>query len=92
VRTHPERVTKAIWFHKGKTEKVLGMEPEETQDFLDELLETALRPEFLYVHEYQPGDMLIVDNRSAMHKAGFDYDHSQHRMLYRILVRGERPE
>jgi taurine dioxygenase len=92
VRTHPERGTKAIWFHKGKTEKILGMEPEETQDFLDELLETALRPEFLYVHEYQPGDMLIVDNRSAMHKAGFDYDHSQHRMLYRILVRGERPE
>ena len=36
-------------------------------------------------------DMLIVDNRSAMHKAGFDYDHSQHRMLYRILVRGDRP-
>jgi alpha-ketoglutarate-dependent taurine dioxygenase len=35
--------------------------------------------------------MLIIDNRSAMHKAGFDYDHSQHRMLYRILVRGDRP-
>jgi taurine dioxygenase len=91
VRTHPERGTKAIWFHKGKTEKVLGMEPEETQVFLDELLEAAMRPEFVYVHEYKLGDMLIVDNRSAMHKAGFDYDHSQHRMLYRILVRGDRP-
>ena len=91
VRTHPERGTKAIWFHKGKTEKVLGMEPEETQVFLDELLQVAMRPEFVYVHEYKLGDMLIVDNRSAMHKAGFDYDHSQHRMLYRILVRGDRP-
>lgn len=91
VRTHPERGTKAIWFHKGKTEKILGMEPQETQDFLDELLETAIRPEFSYVHEYKLGDMLIVDNRSAMHKAGFDYDHSQHRMLYRVLVRGDRP-
>ena len=37
------------------------------------------------------GDMLIIDNRSAMHKTGFDYDHSQHRRLYRILVRGDRP-
>lgn len=92
VRTHPERGTKAIWFHKGKTEKILGMEPQETQNFLDELLEAALKPEFVYVHEYRLGDMLIIDNRSAMHKAGFDYDHSQHRMLYRILVRGERPE
>jgi len=91
VRTHPERGTKAIWFHKGKTENVLGMEPEETQRFLDELLEVAIRPEFVYAHEYKVGDMFIVDNRSAMHKAGFDYDHSQHRMLYRILVRGDQP-
>ena len=91
VRTHPERGTKAIWFHKGKTERVLGMDPEQTQAFLDELLELALRPEYIYAHEYKLGDMLIVDNRSAMHKAGFDYDHSQHRMLYRILVRGDQP-
>lgn len=91
VRTHPERGTKAIWFHKGKTENVLGMDPEETQHFLDELLEVAIRPEFVYVHEYKLGDMLIIDNRQCMHKAGFDYDHSQHRMLYRILVRGDRP-
>ncbi len=91
VRTHPDRGTKAIWFHKGKTEKILGMEPEETQHFLDELLEVAMQPQFVYTHEYRLGDMLIVDNRSAMHRAGFDYDHSQHRMLYRILVRGDRP-
>jgi taurine dioxygenase len=91
VRTHPETGTKAIWFHKGKTEKILGMEPEQTQAFLEELLEIAIRPEFVYVHEYRLGDMLIIDDRSSMHKAGFDYDHSQHRMLYRILVRGDRP-
>src|SRR5688572_15066375 len=91
VRTHPETGTKAIWFHKGKTEKILGMEPEETQAFLEELLEIAIRPEFVYLHEYRLGDMLIIDDRSTMHKAGFDYDHSQHRMLYRILVRGDRP-
>jgi taurine dioxygenase len=91
VRTHPERGTKAIWFHKSKTENILGMGPEETQGFLDELLELAIRPEFVYVHEYKLGDMLIIDNRSAMHKAGYDYDQTQHSMLYRILVRGDRP-
>jgi len=91
VRTHPETGTKAIWFHKSKTENILGMGPEETQEFLDQLLEVAIKPEFIYVHEYKLGDMLIIDNRSSLHKAGFDYDHSQHRMLYRILVRGDRP-
>ena len=42
-------------------------------------------------YEWTLGDMLLIDNRSAMHKAGFDYDPSQHRMLYRTLVRGDRP-
>jgi alpha-ketoglutarate-dependent taurine dioxygenase len=91
VQTHPETGAKSIWFHTGKTENILGMEPKETQEFLAELLEEAIKPEFSYVHEYTLGDMLIVDNRSAMHKAGFDYDHSQHRLLYRALVRGTRP-
>ena len=91
VRTHPERGTRSIWFHKAKTENIIGMEPQETQNFLAELLKEAIRPEFTYIHEYTLGDMLIIDNRSSMHKAGFDYDHSQHRMLYRALVRGDKP-
>ena len=91
VRTHPERGTKAIYFHKGKVETVTGMDPYETQEFLAELLEVALKPEFIYVHEWKQGDLLLIDNRTAMHKAGFDYDHSQHRHLHRVLVRGDRP-
>ena len=91
VRTHPDNGSKAIWFHTGKTECILGMEPQETQDFLAELLEATIKPEFTYTHEWRLGDMLLVDNRSAMHRAGFDYDEGQHRMLYRALVRGDRP-
>jgi taurine dioxygenase len=91
IRTHPERGTKSIWFHKNKTERIIGMGPEESQEFLEKLLEMAIKPEFLYAHEYRLNDMFIIDNRSSMHKAGFDYDHNQHRMLYRILVRGDRP-
>jgi len=91
VRTHPDTGTKAIWFHKSKTETVTGLNAPDTQDFLEGLLETAIRPEFEYLHEWKLGDMLMIDNRAAMHKAGHDYDHNQHRHLYRILVRGDRP-
>ena len=92
VRTHPERGTKSVWFHQSKTERVVGMDPQESQEFLTELLKFVVRPEFTYTHEYQLGDMLILDNRSSLHRAGHDFDNSQHRMLYRALVRGERPE
>ena len=91
VRTHPETGTKAVWFHKSKTETVTGMSPEETQDFLQQLTDRITQPQFCYAHEYQKGDLLIIDDRASLHKAGFDYDHSQHRRLYRMLVRGDRP-
>ena len=91
VRTHPETGTKAVWYHKGKTETVTGMTAEETQDFLQDLTDRITQPQFCYAHEYQPGDLLIIDDRASLHKAGFDYDHSQHRRLYRMLVRGDRP-
>lgn len=91
VRTHPEMGTRAVWFHKSKTERIIGMTPEETQEFLQELTERVAQPQFCYAHQYQKGDLLIIDDRQSLHKAGFDYDHSQQRRLYRMLVRGDRP-
>lgn len=91
VRTHPDTGKKAVWFHKSKTEKIIGMTPEDTQEFLQQLTDLCTKPEFVYAHEYQVGDLLILDDRQSLHKAGFDYDHSQHRLLHRMLVRGERP-
>jgi taurine dioxygenase len=91
VRTHPETGTKAVWFHKSKTERVIGMTPEETQDFLQDLTDKITQPQFCYAHEYQKGDLLIIDDRASLHKAGHDFDPSQHRRLYRLLVRGDRP-
>jgi taurine dioxygenase len=91
VRTHPETGTKAAWFHKAKTETVTGLSPEETQAFLQDLTDKITQPQFCYAHQYETGDLLIIDNRAALHRAGFDFDHSQHRRLYRMLVRGDRP-
>jgi alpha-ketoglutarate-dependent taurine dioxygenase len=91
IRTHPETGKRAVWFHKSKTEKIIGMTPEETQDFLQDLTDRITRPEFCYAHQYQKGDLLFIDDRQSLHKAGSDFDPAQHRRLYRMLVRGDRP-
>jgi taurine dioxygenase len=91
VRTNPENGTKALYFHPVKAENILGMEPAESQALLAELLEHAVRPEFTYRHKWRKGDMLLWDNRSALHRADFDYDPNEYRLLYRVLVRGEVP-
>ena len=91
VRTHPENGTKALYFHPVKAENIVGMGAAESQALLGELLQHAIRPEFIYRHKWRKGDMLIWDNRAAMHRAYFDYDSSEYRLLYRVLVRGELP-
>ncbi len=92
VRTNPDHGgSKSLYFHPRKTVNIVGMDPEATQDLLDELLEHLLKPEFIYVHPWRMGDLLIWDNRASLHKAGTDFDASQLRLLYRLVVKGERP-
>jgi taurine dioxygenase len=91
VRTHPDNGTKALYFHPVKAENIVGMGAAESQALLGELLQHSIRPEFIYRHKWRKGDMLIWDNRAAMHRAYFDYDPGQYRLLWRVLVRGEVP-
>jgi taurine dioxygenase len=91
VRTNPDNGKKALYFHPVKTENVVGMDAQASQALLDDLLERSVRDEFTYRHKWRKGDMLIWDNRAAMHRAYFDYDPGEYRLLYRVLVRGEVP-
>ncbi len=91
VRTHPDNGARALYFHPVKTESIAGMTPAESQALLDDLLERSVRDEFVYRHKWRRGDMLLWDNRAAMHRAHFDYDPAEYRLLYRVLVRGEVP-
>ena len=94
VRTNPENGSKALYFHPNKTENIVGMSPAESQALLDDLLERAVLPEYVYSHQHRLGDMFLWDNRSALHRANYDYDPTDTaypRVLYRCMIRGERP-
>lgn len=92
IRTNPENGKKALYFHPVKTECIVGMTPNDTQALLNELLAHAVRDEFIYTHRWKKGDVLLWDNRAALHRANFDYDPDEHRLLHRVLVKGEVPE
>lgn len=52
----------------------------------------AEQPQFVYVHAWTPGDLIIWDNRSSVHKAmPFDETNARRRM-HRTTVRGQRPQ
>lgn len=91
VVTHPVHGTKALFFNPLKTENILGMSPEDTQDFFEDLIDEVTRPEFIYTHEWRLGDMFLWDNRASLHRAGSDYEvvDGRHRTLMRIIVEGD---
>lgn len=67
VRTHPSKGTTAIYagFHTAHIE---GLSDEETTALLEELDQFASsREEWVYTHSWQPGDILLWDNRSVQH-------------------------
>ena len=82
---------KAIFLHPDMVERLDGKAPEESRDYLERLLEQTIVPEVTYRHQWLPGDLVLMDNRSQMHVAYTDYDFTEGRTLYRVLVRGDTP-
>jgi taurine dioxygenase len=91
VRTHSENGQKAIYLHQGKLQKFVGMEPEKSHELVADMFSVAMKPEFIYRHQWRIGDMLIWDNRQSMHQAYKDYDLKETRTLFRIIVEPEAP-
>ncbi|MBT6275262.1 MAG: TauD/TfdA family dioxygenase [Chromatiales bacterium] len=91
VRTHPETGRKALYFHITKSQHIEGMDDAEVRPFLAELLDHAVRPEWVYRHVWQAGDVVMADNRCIMHRAEHDYPPEEHRLLWRVILAGDRP-
>jgi taurine dioxygenase len=91
VRTHPESGRKAIYINPIRIEGIIGMAEVEALALLADLLEHATQPRYQYRHRWRTGDLVIWDNRSLLHKANGDYDMSQLRYLYRVMLKGDAP-
>ena len=91
IRTHPETGKKALYFHVTKASGIVGMETEKVRPFLDNLLDQSVRPENILRHKWRIGDIVICDNRCTMHSADPNYDMAEERLLWRIILQGDRP-
>jgi taurine dioxygenase len=91
VRTHPENGRKALFLNPVRTESIIGMEDKQALALIDELMRHATQKKYEYRHKWRRGDWVLWDNRSVMHQANPDYDMTQRRYLYRLLLEGETP-
>jgi len=80
VRTNP--VTGEKNYYVGShARSIAGWSEEAARELLDDLLDRAIRPEHIYSHQWQLGDLLIWDNRCILHHGcPFDADRYRRRM------------
>ena len=67
---------------------IVGMDPDESERFLDELNEQACQAPRVYHHQWEVGDAVIWDNRRLMHR-GTPFDMTQPRRMWHTRIAGE---
>lgn len=69
---------------------VVGMPGPHGRALLTRLLQWASQPEFVYRHNWQPGDLVIWNNQGVMHRVVPYTD--EHRVMHRTTIAGaEKP-
>lgn len=85
ARRHPETGRTALFVSPGYTIGIDGMDDTQAQPLLLELFRHQVRQDFVYRHRWQPGMLLLWDNRCIVHAATGGYD-GHARLLHRITV------
>ncbi|HSV84000.1 MAG TPA: TauD/TfdA family dioxygenase [Ramlibacter sp.] len=88
VIRHPDTGRAALYLNTGRMEGIEGMGKEEAYALIDSLYAHATQSRYEYRHQWKYGDVVIWDNRSVMHQANADFDPTENRFLYRIMLHG----
>jgi taurine dioxygenase len=90
VRTHPATGRKALYVNRLMTIAIEGMPQSESEELLSMLFEHQEQPKFVYEHVWRPHDVLLWDNRCALH-ARTDFSADERRLMRRMAILGEKP-
>ena len=90
VRTHPETRRKALFLGRRPYSFVPGLSLDESENLLDRLWGHATQEKYSWCHQWNIGDLLLWDNRCAMHRRD-PFDMSHRRVMHRTQIAGNRP-
>jgi alpha-ketoglutarate-dependent 2,4-dichlorophenoxyacetate dioxygenase len=85
IRTLPRSGRKSLYI-AAHASRIIDWPLPEGRLLLLELIEHATRPEFVYRHQWQVGDLVIYDNRATMHRARPFEDTKYPRELRRVTT------
>ncbi len=90
VRTHPATRRNALFLGRRRNAYIVGLPLEESEDLLNRLWVHAGNPEFAWYQQWKVGDLVMWDNRSAMHRRDA-FDPASRRLMHRTQIKGDKP-
>ncbi len=87
VKTHPDTGRKSLLIGRH-AHAIPGMDPAESERFLDSLIDFACQPPRVYHHDWAPGDTVIWDNRCLLHRAT-PWDMTEPRVMWHSRLAGD---
>ncbi|HEV2335003.1 MAG TPA: TauD/TfdA family dioxygenase [Stellaceae bacterium] len=85
THTHPLTGAPALYLDRTTTIGIAGMDEAAGATLLDEIYEAATRPEHIYAHRWQVGDLLLWDNGFTMHRRE-PFDPTARRLMKRTTM------
>jgi alpha-ketoglutarate-dependent taurine dioxygenase len=87
VKVHPVTGRRALFIGRH-AHAIPGMDAEESERFLDGLVDDACRSPRIYEHEWRVGDLAVWDNRCVLHRAR-PWDLQQVRVMKHTRIKGD---
>ena len=91
VRKHPVTGRKALYLGRRRvypSQFIEGVSQKDSEALLDRLWAHATQPKYAWTHVWRVGDMLVWDNRCAMHYRE-PVNSTQRRVMWRSQFQGE---
>jgi taurine dioxygenase len=85
THSHPVTGDQALYLDRTTTTGIAGMDDTAGAALLDEIYEAAIRPEHVYTHHWQVGDLLLWDNGFTMHRRE-PFDPAARRLMKRTTM------
>lgn len=90
IRTHPATRRNALFLGRRRNAYIVGLPLAESEALLNRLWAHASNPEFAWYQKWKVGDLVMWDNRCAMHRRDA-FDPESRRLMHRTQIKGDRP-
>ncbi len=90
IRRHPETGRRSIFVNQMFTQRLVGLNRNESDAMLAFLYEHCTRPDFTCRFRWRQGSLALWDNRCVQHYALDDYQQFE-RLMHRVTIQGDRP-